>query len=297
VSPRRAALVAAAAAALAAAPASAASLRTLHVDALSMRVDRARVAVGEVFHLAIHVRVRENVAALDELVVPDVGTMKLEGDERSVVSSPAGTDVTETLTLEPTAPGAFTFKPAYLDAIDARTRKPSRFSANAVRIVVDAAPSPIAPRDFGAMWRLLIAIAIAAGVVLVAVAALVAAVRLRRRRDAVQVTVAAPVAAAPPAPPRTPRDDVADALRAYRTAPAHDSLARLRGALFVAAGTTAGATLRDALAATSDGALRAALFAAERTAFGPAAERDAASAELVAAAQTWLAAVPAGIGR
>lgn len=293
----RSALAAAAAAAFIAAPAGAASLRTLHVDALSMRADRAHVAVGEVFHLAIHVRVRENVAALDELVVPDVGTMKLEGDERSVVSSPAGTDVTETLTLEPTAAGAFTFKGAYLDAIDARTRKPSRFSANPVRIVVDAAPSPIAPRDVGTMWRLLIGIAIAGALVLVAVAALVAIVRLRRRRDAVQVTVTAPVVAAPSPPPRTPRDDVADALRAYRTAPAHESLLRLRETLFVAAGTSPGATLRDALAETADGALRAALFAAERTAFGPAGERDAASAELVAATQTWLSALPAEIGR
>ena len=66
----------------------------------------------------------------------------------------------------------------------------------------------------------------------------------------------------------------------------------MRGALFVAAGTNAGATLRDALAATSDGALRPALIAAERTAFGPAHERDAASVELIAATESWLSAVP-----
>ena len=103
------------------------------------------------FHLAIHVRVRENVAALDELVVPDVGTMQLEGDERHVTSSPAGTDVVETLTLEPTAPGTFTFKRAYLDAIDARTRKPSRFSANPVRVVVGAHGPDCASSPLGAL--------------------------------------------------------------------------------------------------------------------------------------------------
>ena len=72
---------------------------------------------------------------------------------------------------------------------------------------------------------------------------------------------------------------------------------RLRGALFVAAGTNAGATLRDALAATTDRELRAALTAAERTAFGPAHERDAASSELIGATGTWLSAVPPGSAR
>ena len=71
---------------------------------------------------------------------------------------------------------------------------------------------------------------------------------------------------------------------------------RLRGALFVAAGSNAGATLRDALAATSDHALRTALSAAERTAFGPAHERDAASVDLIAATDVWLA-HPAGAPR
>ncbi|HYW52521.1 MAG TPA: hypothetical protein VE826_01055, partial [Dongiaceae bacterium] len=215
-------------------PARAASLRTLHVDALSMRADRAAIPVGEVFHLAIHVHVRENVAALDELVVPDVGTMTLEGDERQVSSSSAGTDVVETLTLEPTAAGTFTFKGAYLDAIDARTRKPSRFSANPVRVVVVGGTPRTTLVMFAPIWRLMLGIMIAGSLVLVALAALVTLMRLRRRPVPPPVLVAAPVA--PPAPPRTPRDDVADALRAYRTAPAHDSLMRLRGALFVAAG-------------------------------------------------------------
>jgi hypothetical protein len=281
-------------AALLTAPANAGSLRTLHVDALSMRADSTHVAVGQVFHLAIHVRVRENVAALDELVVPDVGTMKLEGDERQVTSSPAGTDVVETLTLEPTAAGTFTFKGAYLDAIDARTRKPSRFSANPVRVVVGGAPSATTLTMFAPIWRLMLGIMIAGSLLLVALAALITVVRMRRRREpAIVVNAAAPVEPVAPPMPRTARDDVADALRAYRTAPANGSLERLRGALFVAAGTNAGATLRDALTATPDRALHAALVAAERTAFGPAHERDAASSELIGTAGAWLSAEPA----
>jgi hypothetical protein len=277
-------------------PADAASLRALHVDALSMRADRAHIAVGDVFHLAIHVRVRENVAALDELVVPDVGTMKLEGDERQVSSSPAGTDVVETLTLEPTAAGTFTFKGAYLDAVDARTRKPSRFSANPVRVVVVGGASTATP-VFAPVWRLMVVVMIAGSLALAALAALFAIVVMRRRRAPTAMVTPAPVAPVPPSPPRTARDDVADALRAYRTVPGHDALMRLRGTLFVAAGTNAGATLRDALAVTSDRELHAALVAAERTAFGPAHERDAASCELIGATGTWLSAGTASSAR
>ena len=256
-----------------------------------MRADRTQIAVGGVFHLAIHVRVREKVAALDELVLPNVGTMKLEGDERNVTASAAGTDVVETLTLEPTVPGAFTITGAYLDAIDARTHKPSRFSANSVRVVAGApAPEPLS----GFFWRLLLGMVLVGSAVLAVIAGLVAIVLMERRRKQPVVLAAAPVA---PPPPRLPRDDVADALRAYRSAPANGSLTRLRGALFVAAGTNAGATLRDALAATSDRELRDALTAAERTAFGPAHERDAASADLVGATDSWLSSVPAQSSR
>jgi hypothetical protein len=263
----------------------AAALRTLHVDALSMRADRSRVDVGEVFHLAIHIRVRERVAAVDELVIPDVGTMQILGDERHVSRSPDGTDVVETLTIEARQPGTFTFNGAYLDAIDARTRKPSRFSANPVRVVVSGSANTFVvfhPWNF--IWPLLWIMFVGTGL-LVAAALGVAIVRTRRQPPAIVIAPAAPPAAAPP---RTARDAVAGALRTYRTAPSHDALMRLRAALFGAAGATAGATLRDALAATGDRGLHAALIAAERTAFGPAHARDAASAELVDATEAWL---------
>jgi hypothetical protein len=268
-------------------PAAAQGLRTLQVEALGMHADHTQVTVGEVFHLAIHTRVREHVAALDELVVPNLGTMQLEGDERRVTGSAAGTDVVETLTLEPTASGTYTFNGAYLDAIDARTGKPTRFSANPVRVVVVDAPgllSPSSPRQ----WRT-IGEVVLLGAAFVMIAIVVALpFRSRRRRPAPAENVVPPAAAPPPAPSRTPRDEVADALRAYRSAPATGSLLRLRGALFAAAGAQPGATLRDALAVTGDLSLRAALGAAERTAFGPAYLRDASSVELIDATQRWL---------
>jgi hypothetical protein len=267
-------------------------LRTLHVDALSMRADATRVDVGATFHLAIHARVRERVPALDELVIPDVGTMHVLGDERRVTASKAGTDVVETLTLEPAEPGAFTFAPAYLDAVDARTHKPSRFSSNPVRVVVGVA-GPSYWIRISPLLAVVRAVAIAIGI-LVALAAVILATALlltvARRRREVGVVNPSPAAVAAPPPPQqpTPRDAVANALRAYRTSPAESALLGLRSALFVAAGSSPGATLRDALAATHDGSLRAALTAAEHAAFGPAALRDDASRQLVDATEAWL---------
>jgi hypothetical protein len=269
-----------------AAPANGQGLRTLQVDALGMNADRTQLRIGQVFHLAIHVHVRQRVTALDELVVPNVGTMQLEGDERHVTGSATGTDVVETLTLEPTAAGTYTFNAAYIDAIDARTGKPTRFSANPVRVVVEAAgafsPGPAAFwQDLG---EIVIVGAAAATVVVVAIAL----IRSRRRRPVAPAAIAPPVTAPSPAPTRSARDEVAEALRAYRSAPANEALLRLRRALFAAAGAPSGATLRDALAVTPDVSLRAALGAAERTAFGPAYLRDVSSVDLIDATQTWL---------
>ncbi len=281
---RSVAALAALCAALVASAAPAAALRTLHVDALSMRADRTRVHVGETFHLAIHARVRENVAALDELVIPDVGTMQIEGDERHVSSAPGGTDVVETLTLEPTQAGPYAFPAAYLDAIDARTGKPSRFSANPVRVVVEPAGSVLAPAaDLVRTVRDAVFATIVLAALAVAIVALAMIRRSRRPRVAPPQVVPAPVPA-----PRTPRDAVRDALATYRVTPSLDVLIPLRAALFAAAGVPAGATLRDALAAADGPALRAALGAAERAAFGPASVRDAAAQQLIAATEEWL---------
>lgn len=268
-------------------PAAAEGLRTLQVDALSMRADRTHLRVGEVFHVAIHVHVRERVGALDELVVPNVGTMQLEGDERAVSGSPNGTDVVETLTLEPAVAGTFTFNPAYLDAIDGKTGKPTRFSTDPVRVVVD--PAGVAYPSSRAMWGIAGEIAIIVATIVAVAIGIVAIVRSRRRgpRPSPVLAAAPPIPASGP-PPRTVRDEVADALRAYVSAPANGSLVRLRAALFAAAGARPGATLRDALATTGDPALRTALGAAERTAFGPAYLRDASSVELIDGTQAWL---------
>ena len=262
--------------------AGAAGLRSLHVLALGMHADRTQVRIGEPFHVAVHVRVKENVAALDELVIPDVGTLQIIGDERHTTHGPGGTDVVETITLQSPAAGRYTISPAYLDAIDARTGRPSRFSSNPLTIVVAAAAANLPAAPLHALAQTL-------GWAIAAIAVVALLLVVMRRRRGVPVLPAAPAPLPPPAaPPRTPHDDVAEALRAYRVSPSTAALLRLRATLFAAAGAADGATLRDALAATSDARLRSALLAAERTAFGPAAERDAASGELVDMTAGWL---------
>src|SRR6202023_1860567 len=114
--------------------------------------------------------------------------------ERQVTAGRNGTDVVETLTLEPTTPGPFTFPAAYFDAIDANTKKPSRFAANPVRVVVTS-QGLFYERPRVVLFRLL-AIALVSLVVLFGVLALVAlvVVLLRRQRK----PVVAPVAPPPP---------------------------------------------------------------------------------------------------
>ena len=152
-----------------------------------------------------------------------------------------------------------------------------------MRVVVDK-PDALAGDVWSAVTKLIAWTALGALGALAVLGVLIGLVLRRPRREA----PAAPVVGAPPPAPRTVRDEVADALRAYRTAPANGSLTRLRAALFAAAGASEGATLRDALSATPDRALREALVAAERAAFGPAHARDAASSDLIGSTEGWL---------
>lgn len=282
------------------------ALRMLNVSALSMSADRTHLDVGEVFHLGIHARVRENIAALDELVIPDVGTMQLLGDERRTTHGAGGTDVVETLTLEATMRGRYTFAPAHLDVIDPRDLSPKRFSADRAVTVVVADPALVGRVDGWALGRSLATLLAALVAVAAVTLALMGRVRARRERTLVaDVTLC--LSKGPPAPPAplpsTPRERVAEALRVYRHSPRTAALEKLRAALFGAAGAPPHATARDALAALrlnsskpqhetregpGDGTLRDALLAAERTAFGPLEGRDEASRELVERTEAWL---------
>jgi hypothetical protein len=280
--PRPASLLAAIAAAIVASAggAGAQGLRTLHVETLTMRADRSAVPLGAELHLTIHARVRERVAALDELIVPEVGTMHLLGDERHVRQGPGGTDVDETLTLEPVDAGTVVIPGAYLDAIDGRTGKPTRFTANGVRITV----APAAGQGGDTVRRVALVLL---GVLVAAIGIVLAARTLQRRAPPARAAVV-PRDPLPPVPVASARDAVRGAFAAYRRAPSRASLSGLRAALFAATGARPGSTARDAATATADAHLQVALRETEAATFAAPGARDVAADELIETLEVWL---------
>jgi hypothetical protein len=255
-------------------------LRTLHVEALTMRADRTAVPIGADVHLTIHARVRERVAALDELIVPEVGTMHLLGDERRVRQGPGFTDIDEALTLEPVEAGTTLIPGAYLDAVDGRTGKPTRFTANGVRITVAAA----AGQGDGMLRHVAFVLL---GLLLATMGIVLAARTLQRRAPQARALAAArdPL---PVVPAHSPREAVREAFATYRRAPSRAALGRLRAALFAAAGTPPGSTARDAATATADAQLIVALREAEAAMFAAPGARAVAADELIETLEGWL---------
>lgn len=284
------------AALLAVAPASTAaqSLPWLHVTALGMHADKARVAPGETFHVTIHVHVRERPARLDELVLPTLSNALDLGDERRRVVSADGTDFYETMTVAAQQPGTAAFSPAYLDAIDPVSSKPFRYSSNALRVPVAVASVPLSTLErqwLGALRGGAIALAAVVGIALLALLAFAGARAARKRRRLVR-----PAAAPPPPPasaprPTPPADPLRAAAEAFRVRGDDASLDTLRSALFVRAGAAPGATLADALRALGDRDVRLAraLAVAERARFGPPYERTPAARDLLSLLDTLLA--------
>jgi hypothetical protein len=260
----------------------------LHVDALAQQADRATVEPNGVFAVTIHVKIAQRRERLDELILGSFDNCEIISNETVRTAVPGGTDFVERLKVQALAPGEATISPAYIDADDPELGKPVRFSSNAIRVrVLGGAPLDGGFRNVVATaQRLLVAIAIAAGLFAAAFVLVVVFVRRRRRAPApAAVTVLAPAAGPPVVAPAASRERLARAAEAYRSERSASALAEVRGVLFGLSGVSAGATLLDALRALGerDRDLRAALLAAEAAAFAPAAERPAAGERMLAA--------------
>jgi hypothetical protein len=120
--------------------ASAQQTPVFHVRSFAMRADRAQVRVGDSFHLTIELQVDETTTRCDAINPPDFYGFDSLGEERHISTRPAGTTCIDIITLSPVAPGAHTIPPATIDAIDATTSTPSRFSTNTVAINALHAP-------------------------------------------------------------------------------------------------------------------------------------------------------------
>jgi len=105
-----------------------------------MRADRTELRVGETLHLTIDLQVDDTVSRCTNIELPDFYGFDSLGEEERNYTRPIGTDCTEILTLSPTVAGWRTIAPAILDAVDADTARPMRFSTNTVTIHVLDAP-------------------------------------------------------------------------------------------------------------------------------------------------------------
>ena len=91
--------------ALVAAPVQAQSYPRLHITALGLHADALVVRPGQIFHVTVHVHVRERRDRLDELVLPALTNAVDLGDERRRVPVAGGTDFYETLTVSASTVG------------------------------------------------------------------------------------------------------------------------------------------------------------------------------------------------
>jgi hypothetical protein len=132
--------------ALVGAPAAAAPvdpLQSLHVRTFSLSADKDAIRVGESVNVTITLRVDEPVDSIDNVILPELFGFQNLSDERHLQSSGAGTTYVETLTLQATEAGDHRIGPATLEAIDARTKRPTRFGSNTIVVRVAAAPPSI----------------------------------------------------------------------------------------------------------------------------------------------------------
>lgn len=230
---------------------------------MTLASDTSRPAVGVPFDLIVTIRVRENVAALDNVVLPSFSGPEELGDERVVSHGSGGTLYRETLRLVAHSRGELPVGPAYLDAIDARDGKPKRFLSNSLMLRVEG----------GALlnpWSGLQNVAKAFGELIFITAVVVSmAMLFRRRRPAAPVTIAPAVQAAPATPHVSIETRLQAALEMLAARPTRESLRNVRALLWEYAGVPAGSTLADALSATDDAPahVRAMLAAVERATF------------------------------
>ncbi len=149
-------------------------LPKLHVASVSLRSDVSHPRVGQLFHLIITARFREQLSSADFLVLPVLSGLENLGDERHVLAGSWGTYFTEIMTVVAHRAGAIHVGSAYLDAIDARDGKSKRFYSNDLTLNVAGAP-PEAAGGLRALTRTLLRL------VLVLLAIFAAALLLLRR--------------------------------------------------------------------------------------------------------------------
>ncbi|MHB8230394.1 MAG: hypothetical protein ACYDG0_06355, partial [Vulcanimicrobiaceae bacterium] len=108
------------------------SLQRLDVTSFTLSSDTGAPQLERPFHLIIAVSVTESESRLDNLVLPSFFGLEELGDARRLVAGSNGTRYRETITVVAHRSGTIHVTPAYLDAVDARNGRPTRFISNAL---------------------------------------------------------------------------------------------------------------------------------------------------------------------
>jgi hypothetical protein len=255
-------------------------LQRLHVRTFSLSADKDTIRVGETVRVTITLRVDEQVDAIDNVILPDLFGFQNLSDERALQSSGGGTQYTETLTLMATEAGDHRIGPATLEAVDAHSKRPTRFGSNTIVVRVTAAPAVV---DTGWVKQLLPILGALVGLTV----ALVLFTRLARPKLGTAVRIE-PEAQAAPAP-STPAPSESERWRALGEAlnehPTRENVIAVRSLLRQHVGARADETFGDLLAREAGRLppeLLEAMRSVERAAFIddvhlPSAVRDAAA--------------------
>lgn len=256
--------------------AQAAEYRVLHVRALTVGVDRTQARIGNPLHLTVRAAVGERVEALPELILPDLTAFQVLADAERLEHTPGGTTFVAVLTIAPNLPGRSVIGPAYLDAIDSRTRQALRYRSNTVAVTALASAPSEAQEMIAQVHRLLpldilFVIAVIAGALWL----------LRPHGRGAVADDPRPAERSAPALPMA--DGLSVWVERLRAAPTRANALAARAALWARLGAREGETAQDVLRRLSDVAGRGAVDAAERAAFvepvgEAAAARDFADA-------------------
>ncbi|MHB8306228.1 MAG: hypothetical protein ACYDEU_09495 [Vulcanimicrobiaceae bacterium] len=262
------------------------SLQRLDVTSFTLSSDTGAPQLERPFHLIIAVSVTESESRLDNLVLPSFFGLEELGDARRLVAGSNGTRYRETITVVAHRSGTIHVTPAYLDAVDARNGRPTRFISNALVLHVGGGLEAPAAAARG-IFRLLAAGGGIAALLLLAGALLLLLRRPRVRAQQQHEGGPQPARLPPAAAP-------ANRLHAFRerlsTDPERSTVLELRSYLWALAGAGAGETLADVLRrpGAHDLAVRTVLRAAERAAFCPEAHLHRAIGEVLASLEHYM---------
>ena len=255
--------------------ASAQQLPRLRVTSFTFSTDTSSPHQEQLFHLIIDVRLDGHVADVEGVVLPQLDTLEIAGDEKHTTPRGGGTEYRETIGVVAHRGGAISIPPAYLDAVDARDGKPKRFLSNPLSLDV-AGPASVLRST--AAWS---GATLFGGFVLGALAIVALALVALRLRTPPQSQGADPTPAQPAKPavalPDVATPDGATRARLRLSAdPTREGALAARTVLWTSVGAGDGETLADVVRrpAAHDPALRAVLRAIERAAFTNDADRD-----------------------